>query len=66
MTSNQIATITAQANAVGEKFKVQCRYEYSRTKRAFVWNYYRHGIKIGSTARPGSVVSLMEKFTQTT
>lgn len=57
------AAIAAQANMLGDPFRVQCKYEWDGPKRRFVWKFYRRGRFIGSTARQDQVMPMMIKFT---
>ena len=56
------ASITQQANLIGDPYKVRCKYEWDSPKRRFVWNFYRNGRYIGKTAQQNKVVSMMNKF----
>lgn len=65
MVSRDIHHTTNLANAIGKPKGVQCKYEWDRVKRVFVWRFYRRNIAIGSTATPGEVVKRMTKFITT-
>lgn len=56
MTSNEIASITREANAIGQKGNLVCKYQWSRKWRRFEWAFYRNGVFVGATWKRDKVL----------
>lgn len=56
MTSQEIASITREANAIGAKGNLVCRYQRSRKWGLFEWAFYRNGVFVGATNKREKVL----------
>lgn len=68
VTSQDLARVVAQANAIGKPHGLFCCYK-ADGRDGFVWIFYRRGpmgpIRLGRTAQASRVVQCMERYAAT-